>query len=336
MRIGIDAMGGDFAPAQPVKGALEAKSLLGKDDQIVLIGDEPAIRQHLDSQAGWPSFIRIAQADQVVGMNEKPVEAHRAKPRNSILRMAEMAAAGEIDACISAGNTGACVAACQMRLRRLSGVSRPGIAIVIPTLHGPVVLCDVGANVDCRPQHLYQYGVMAAEYSRGICHIADPRVGLLSIGEEDAKGNELVKETRELLRGDKSVNFVGNVEGRDIFRGLADVVVCEGFVGNVCLKLVEGFAENVFQSLFAQMGKVQGEAAGQLQAAVGKLREKFDFNEYGGAPLLGVNGVCIICHGASQHRAIFNAVRVATGFCRTGINDRIKARFADSQDARDE
>jgi len=272
----------------------------------------------------------------VVGMDEKPVEAHRAKPRNSILHMVEMAAAGELDAFISAGNTGACVAACQMRLRRLSGVHRPGIAIVIPTLHGPVVLCDVGANVDCRPQHLYQYGVMAAEYSRNICNVAEPRVGLLSIGEEDAKGNELVKETRELLRADKSVRFVGNVEGRDIFRGTADVIVCEGFVGNVCLKLMEGFAENVFKTLYAEIGKSPSGASGQLKAALGNLREKFDFNEYGGAPLLGINGVCIICHGASQHRAIFNAVRVAAGFCRTGINERIKARFADGQDGRDE
>jgi glycerol-3-phosphate acyltransferase PlsX len=327
MRIGIDAMGGDFAPAEPVKGALAARELLRDDDRIVLIGDEPAIRRHLPAGKDWGDFVQIVHASQVIAMDEVPVEALRQKPDSSIARMAELALRGEVGAVISAGNTGACVAAAQMRLRRLRGVHRPGIAIVIPTYYGPVVMCDVGANVNCRPVHLYQYGLMASEYSQCICGVEQPRVGLLSIGEEDAKGNQLVKETRALLRGDASLRFVGNVEGRDIFRGLCDVVVCEGFVGNVCLKLMEGLAEGLFKSLMTELAGAKPEAAARLEGPLGHIREKFDFNEYGGAPLLGVNGICIICHGASQARAITRAVGVARNFAMTRINDRITRRL---------
>ena len=331
MRLGLDAMGGDFAPAGPVKGALAARDQLGRDDQIVLIGDESAIREHLARADGWEQFIRIQHASQVIGMDEAPVEALRQKPDSSIARMTALAAGRTLDAIISAGNTGACVAASQMRLRRLRGVYRPGIAIVVPTYYGPVTMCDVGANVNCRPRHLPQYAVMASEYARYICGVADPRVALLSIGAEDAKGNQLVKETHALLKEDPEIKFIGNVEGRELFRGVCDVVVCEGFVGNVALKLMEGLAEGLFKSVSGELARDKSELAGQFQQAITSIREKYDFNEYGGAPLLGVNGICIICHGASRHRAITNAIRVAREFAETHINDRISERVRHCQ-----
>lgn len=323
MRIGVDAMGGDFAPAGIVKGALEAEKLLGGNDRIVLLGDKSAIREHLAASDGWERFIQIEHAGQVIGMDESPVEALRQKPDSSIVKMASLAASGRLDAIISAGNTGACVAVAQMRLRRLRGVNRPGIAIITPTYAGPVVMCDVGANVNCRPQHLYQYGLMSAEYSRCICGIDEPRVALLSIGAEDAKGNQLVKETRNLFKNDPEVKFVGNVEGRDMFHGACDVVVTEGFVGNVALKLIEGLAEGLFKSTCLELTRSSPDLADQFEQAITTIKEKYDFNEYGGAPLLGVNGICIICHGASRPRGITNAIRVALDFAKTHINDRI-------------
>jgi len=331
MRLGLDAMGGDFAPAEPVRGALAAGSELAADDEIVLIGNESAIRPHLAEQNGWERFIRIEHAPAVVGMDEVPVEALRRKPDSSIARMASLAARGQLDAIISAGNTGACVAAAQMRLRRLRGVHRPGIAIVVPTYYGPVALCDVGANVNCRPIHLYQYGIMASEYARCICGVQHPRVGLLSIGREDAKGNQLVKETRELLRSDPEMRFVGNIEGRDLFEGVCDVVVAEGFVGNVALKLMEGLAEGLFKSMSKELSGQDASQIGPFRQTIKTIHDKYDFNEYGGAPLLGVRGICIICHGASQKRAITNAIRVAREFASTRVNDRITDRIAHCQ-----
>jgi glycerol-3-phosphate acyltransferase PlsX len=323
VRIGIDAMGGDRAPVEEVKGALAARKLLSKDDRLVLIGREDAVRKQLEGADGWQDFIEIRHAAQVIGMDESPVETLRTKPDSSLAVMAQMHADGEIDACISAGNTGACVAAAQMRLRRLPGVHRPGIAIIIPTFHGPVAMCDVGANVACRPQHLHQYGVMASVYVQAICGIKSPRVGILSIGEEDAKGNELVKATRELMKADKNINFIGNVEGRDIFRGTCDVVVCDGFVGNVVLKLMEGMAEGLVRTFLGELAATLPDQVAAIKKASQKVGVKYDFNEYGGAPLLGVGGTCIICHGASDYRGIMNAVRVAKDFTLYHANEQI-------------
>lgn len=331
MRLGVDAMGGDLAPAEPVKGVLAARNQLGDNDKVVLIGDEAAIRAQLKDAGDWQSFIEIHHAGQVVGMNEHPVEALRNKPDSSLARMAEMHAAGELDAIISAGNTGACVAACQMRLRRLRGVHRPGIAVICPTFYGPVAMCDVGANVSCRPQHLHQYAIMASEYMRAICHLENARVGLLSIGEEDAKGNELVKQTRELLRQDPAINFIGNAEGRDVFRGTCDVMICEGFVGNVCLKLIEGLAEGLFKSMYKEMTTQKPQLMGEFEGVLKIIRNKWDFNEYGGAPLLGINGICIILHGASHYRAFVNGLRVARESAAARINDRIIDRIRQHQ-----
>jgi glycerol-3-phosphate acyltransferase PlsX len=323
MRIGIDAMGGDRAPAEEVKGALAARGFLKDEDRIVLIGKSDLLREHLGRPSAWEDFIEVHHAEQVIGMAEAPVEALRTKPDSSLALMAQLAAEGEIDACISAGNTGACVAAAQMRLRRLRGVHRPGIAIVTPTFYGPVALCDVGANVNCRPQHLLQYGIMASVYVRAVCGVADPRVGLLSIGEEDAKGTSLVKQTRQLMKEDPAVNFIGNVEGRDLFGGVCDVMVCDGFVGNVMLKLMEGMAEGVVRALLAELSAGLPGQERPIQKAGSAIAAKYDYNEYGGAPLLGVGGICIICHGASNYRGIMNAVRVAKDFATGRVNEKI-------------
>ena len=325
MRIGIDAMGGDKAPEAQVAGALAARPLLQDDDRIVLVGDEQAIRRRLAGAdaADWEQFIEIRHAGEVIGMDESPVEALRAKPDSSIAVMAKMHADGEMGACISAGNTGACVAAAQMRLRRLRGVHRPGICVVVPVHSGPVAVCDVGANVNCRPQHLYQYGVMASEYVRAVWDVRGPRVGLLSIGQEDAKGNELVKQTRKLLKEAPAVNFIGNVEGRDLFSGACDVMVCDGFVGNVVLKLVEGMAVGVIRAALTDLAGALPDQAETVRQVAQAVMRKYDFNEYGGAPLLGVAGIFFICHGASDHRAVKNAVRGATEFARHRLNQHL-------------
>ncbi|MCL2701103.1 MAG: phosphate acyltransferase PlsX [Phycisphaerae bacterium] len=331
MRIGIDAMGSDDAPGVEIQGALTARPLLGGEDRIVLIGPESLLREKLAGcgVADWAEWIEIHHAGQVIHMDDSPVEALRAKPDSSIARMAQLHRDGTIDACISAGNTGACVAAAQMRLRRLANVHRPGIAIIMPTFHGPVALCDVGANVACKPQHLHQYAVMSSVYARTICGIQSPRVGLLSVGEEEGKGNDLIKRTHELMKADASVNFIGNVEGRDLFCGTCDVMVCDGFVGNVIIKLVEGMAEGVVRGMAGEMAAgLPPELAPQAKKAAKTIMGKYDYNEYGGAPLLGVDGICIICHGSSNHRGIMNAVRVAKTFSTTGVNERITTLLA--------
>ncbi len=323
MQIGIDAMGGDCAPAAEVKGALTALELLDPDDKLVLVGDRDAILDRLDGANGWQGKIEIHHASEVIGMAESPVEALRAKPDSSIAVLSKLHKNGDIDACISAGNTGAFIAAAQMHLRRLPGVHRPGISIATPTSHGPVTVCDVGANVNCRPAHLHQYGVMASIYAQTICGVKQPRVGLLSIGHEDAKGNELVKHTRELLKNDKAIHFIGNVEGRDLFSGVCDVIVCEGFVGNVMLKLMEGMAEGIIKGALTKLAQSMPSHQTVVTQAATSIITKYDFNEYGGAPLLGVAGICIICHGASNYRAIKNAVKVARNFSKHQVNQRI-------------
>ena len=216
------------------------------------------------------------------------------------------------------------MAAATVKLRRLRGVHRPGIAVVVPTLHGPVVVCDVGANVSCRPQHLYQYSVMASVYAERITGVSNPRVGLLSVGQEDSKGNILVKDAHSLLKADDMLYFVGNVESRDLFRGACDVMICDGFVGNVVLKLIEGMGEGLLREILQNVkASVGPEAVAAAQKAVLETKHKYDANEYGGAPLLGVGGTCVICHGASDSRGIKNGVRQTKAFVRHHVNDRI-------------
>jgi glycerol-3-phosphate acyltransferase PlsX len=319
-------MGGDKAPAAILKGCWEAAPLLQDDDQVLLVGDETIIRAGLDA-SGLDSASKkryvVIPTTEVIAMDESPVEAVRSKPNSSISVMCKMASKGEADAVISAGNTGACVAAAQLRMRTLPGVSRPGIAVVMPTFHGPVVLCDVGANIAPKPKHLEQYALMAGAYARAVLGIENPRVGLLSIGEEDAKGTTMVKEARKLMRDEPLINFVGNVEGRDLFTGIVDVVVCDGFVGNIVLKFTEGMAEGLFQTIVAEMQEADPSVLAGMQPMLKKLHKKHDWQEAGGAPLLGVNGYSLICHGKSDSRAIKNAIRLARQLVVSGVNRQI-------------
>jgi glycerol-3-phosphate acyltransferase PlsX len=260
-------------------------------------------------------------------MAEPPVEAIRRKPDSSMRRAMELVARREADAVISAGNTGAFVAAAHMIVKRLPGVRRPGISVVFPTFHGPVVVIDVGANVDCRPAHLMQYGLMASLYARKVLRIENPRVGILSIGEESAKGNELAREAGDLLEA-SPMNYRGNAEGRDLFGGRFDVVVCDGFVGNIVLKCVEAMAESLFLSLREELKTLDANLTARLGPVLADLARRHDSAEYGGAPLLGVDGVVIICHGNSGARAVTNAFRAAGTYARTQVNREIVEALA--------
>lgn len=339
MRAAVDVMGGDRAPAAILKGCWEAAPLLDANDRILLVGDEAVIRAGLDASGLDPArkeLYQVVHAPEVIAMDDSPVEAIRAKPNSSIAVMCKLAAKGEADAVISAGNTGACVAAAQLRMRTLPGVSRPGIAVILPTFHGPVVICDVGANISPKPKHLQQYAIMAGVYGRAVCGIENPRVGLLSIGEEDAKGTTIVKDARKLMRDEPLINFVGNVEGRDIFKGIVDVAVCDGFVGNVVLKLVEGMAEGLFQTIVSEVQEADPNLLDQLKHVLRKLHQKHDWQEHGGAPLLGVNGYCLICHGRSEAKAIKNAIRVAKQLVASGVNEQIVRQIEKSIQVTDE
>jgi glycerol-3-phosphate acyltransferase PlsX len=323
MRIAIDAMGGDDAPGEIIAGVLESMELLAEDDELILVGPEDEIKAHLPPSRLRTSAITIVHAPDIIAMDDVPIESLRRKPKSSIAVIAKLAKRGQADAVISAGNTGACVAAFQMRMRNLPGVNRPGIAVVFPTPEGPVTICDVGANIACKPIHLYQYGVMASVYSKHLIGIDNPRVGLMSIGSEDAKGNEVVKKTRELMKSDSNMNFVGNIEGRDIFRGACEVVIAEGFVGNVILKLTEGLVDGLFKAIKQELMEEKKLLALKFKPVMERIYTKYDYNEYGGALLLGVNGTALICHGSSQSRTIKSAILASKRFYTEKINDKI-------------
>lgn len=337
MRIAIDVMGGDHAPDAILAGSLDALPILDPDDRLILIGDEQVIREGVRERGLSTSpQLEIEPTDEVIGMAETPVTALRSKPNSSIARMAWLGSkkAGDrrCDVVISAGNTGACVAAAQMFMRRLRGVHRPGVAVTVPTFHGPIVLCDVGANPDPKPTHLHQYGHMAAIYAHKVIGIENPRVALLSIGGEEGKGTPLVRETTKLMRADETLNYVGYVEGRDLFDGKTDVVVCEGFTGNVVLKLAEGLAAGLFKTIAHEIFEIDPELAMKFEPVVKRIYKKHDYHEYGGAPLLGANGICMICHGSSEARTIAAAVRAAKQFAAMGVNEGIVEAFADSEE----
>jgi glycerol-3-phosphate acyltransferase PlsX len=322
MRIGLDAMGGDRGPGEIIAGAVAAGPYLDNGDRIVLVGDESIIRAEL-AKCDNCGHIEVVNASQAIDMAEPPVEAIRNKPDSSIVVMTGLHRQGKLDACISAGNTGACVAAAQMMLRRLEGVQRPGITVLAPGAKTPVALCDVGANVNCRPQHLYQYGVMASLYYQAARGVENPRVGLLSVGGEDGKGNDLVKKASELLRADPTINFIGNVEGGDLVRDICDVMICEGFVGNVVLKLVESIGTGLLKSFVNGMIATMPDQKERIMQGLEKISHLHDSDDYGGAPLLGVDGIWIICHGASKSKGIMNAVRVSMEVAARQVNKHI-------------
>ncbi len=323
MRIAVDAMGGDNAPEEIIDGALDARKALGTEDEIILIGDQEVIEKHLNSKKTGTDGIEIVHAPEAIGMNEPPVESLKKKRKSSIAVMARMAAHKQLDAMISAGNTGACVAAFQLRMKNLEGVLRPGIAVVLPTLSGPLTVCDVGANVACKPVNLYQYALMASVYSSEMFGIDNPRVGMVNIGEEDAKGNHLVKRTRELLKSDPNINFKGNIEGREIMEGDFEVAICEGFVGNIILKLCEGLVDGLFKAIKHELMGKSLRLAMKFKPVMMDIYKKYDYHEYGGALLLGVNGTALICHGSSKSRTIKNAVLASKKFYIKRINDKI-------------
>lgn len=329
MRIGVDVMGGDNAPDAILAGCLDAVGMLSSEDTLVLIGDVEVIRDTLVERGMQDhAQIVIEPTSDVIGMDELPVSAVRGKPDSSIVRMAQLGGqrhSGDkyCEVVISAGNTGACVASAQMEMRRLRGVHRPGIAVTMPTFFGPIVLCDVGANPEPRATHLHQYGQMSSIFARRVLHIDNPRVALMNIGGEEAKGNALVKETHKLMREDASINYIGYIEGRDLFDGHADVIVTEGFTGNVVLKLAEGLAAGLFKTIAHEIFEVDPDLAMQFEPVVKGIYKKHDYHEFGGAPLLGANGICIICHGSSEARTIHSAIRQALEINRHHVNDAI-------------
>ncbi len=323
MLIALDAMGGDHAPAPIVAGALQAVHA-DPDLRVLLVGDLGQIEPLLASANGVPARIELFHCTQAVGMEEKPVDALRKKPDNSISRCWQLLAERKVEAIVSAGNTGAMVAG-GLRLRRfLKNVRRPGIAAVMPTSKGPCVLIDVGANVSPKAQHLFQYGVMGSIFVRHVLNKDKPRIGLMNVGSEEAKGDDLSQETYALFNGSSLRDqFVGNVEGRDLFRGAADVVVTDGFVGNVALKLSEGVFEFLMKMTIQEVvGSLTVEKA-QAHEALKALASRYDYSSHGGAPLLGIDGICIICHGSSGDTAIKNALAVAANYIRIKLNERI-------------
>lgn len=331
MHIALDAMGGDHGPDEQVIGAIQA--LEETDLQLTLVGDETGIQSCLRRLTPSASLLRrlqIVHTTEMVEMGESPVVAIRKKKNSSVMLAFDLVKRGQADAAVSAGNSGATLAAAIRKLGRLKNVARPGIANAFPTLKKPVVMMDVGANVDCRPQHLFQFAVMASAFSQ-VFDVKSPRVGILSIGAESGKGNQLVKDTYALL--DKSsLNFVGNVEGRDIFQGDIDVIVCDGFVGNICLKVSEGLAEAATEMIRdGIMGSLKAKVGYLLARSVFKtLKKKVDYAEYGGAPLLGINGTGIICHGKSNAIAIKNAIIEAGKIVEIKVNDKIVKSLAEN------
>ena len=323
MRIAIDAVGGDNAPDEIVAGVKESIEQLDKDDELILVGPEDLIESQLKLRKCPKGSITIVHAPDIIGMADIPIETLRKKPKSSIAVLAKLGKLGQADAVISAGNTGACVAAFQMRMRNLPGVNRPGIAVVFPTPGGPVVICDVGANIACKPMNLYQYAMMSSMYAKHMLGIENPRIGIMSIGSEDAKGNEIVKKARELMKTDPNLNLVGNVEGRDIFEGTSDVVICEGFVGNVILKLTEGLVDGLFKAIKHELMEEKLRLAMKFKPVMKRIYTKYDYNTYGGAPLLGVNGTALICHGSSKSRTIKNAILASKKLYIEKINDKI-------------
>lgn len=325
MRIAVDAMGGDFAPREIVAGAVLAARDLSYVEEMILVGDQSRIEAELAKVTGGrPASIKIVHASEVVGMDESPATAVRRKKDSSISRSVDLVKNNLADAVFSAGSTGAAVACCQLKWRALEGVTRPAIATVIPTPTKPFILIDAGATPDCTPDILRQFAVMGSVYSREILGVASPKVGLMSIGEEDAKGNETTKETFGLLEK-THLNFAGNIEGHDLFEGDIDVVVCDGFVGNVILKTAEsvGHAMSTWIKQEFTKNPIRITGAMLLRGALKAFKKKVSPDTYGGAPLLGVNGTCSIGHGSSSAIAAMNGIRAAAEAVKHDINHLI-------------
>ena len=327
-RIALDAMGGDHAPEEIIKGAVDAAV---QPVHILLVGQEAVLRQHLANLTGSiPANIEIIEAPEVVGMDDNALAPLRRKRHSSIRICANLVAEGKADVMVSAGHTGAAMTSAYKVLGTIEGVSRPALAAILPRAEGHTVVLDVGANVDSKPSYLREFAVMGHFYAQMLFGLEAPRVGLLSIGEEEGKGNELTKETFRVLK-ETGVNFIGNAEGRDVYNGNADVVVCDGFTGNVLLKASEALAEMIGKLIREELTRSTKRTIGAMLArgAFDDLKKRVDYSEYGGAPLLGVRGGCIICHGRSNAKAIKNAIRVAREFSVNRIDEKIQEKITD-------
>jgi glycerol-3-phosphate acyltransferase PlsX len=333
--IALDAMGGDHFPKPEVAGALEAVKAF--EVKVVLVGREEVLRKELDRHPGWKSLpLEIKHASEQITMEDSAGRAVRSKKDSSIRVASRLVRDGIAKGVVSAGNTGAVMATAKMVQGMLPGVDRPALASAFPTVNGSsAVMLDVGANVDCTPKMLAQFAVMGEAYARLILHRERPRVGLLSIGEEEHKGNALTHEAYPLLKDLKDIHFIGNVEGRDVYTGSVDVIVCDGFVGNVALKVSEGLVEVIRkmlkESLTANLARKMG--AFLAQGAFQEFKKRVDYAEFGGAPLLGLNGLCVICHGRSNAKAIRNAIRIAKEFAEGNMNGRVASELSDGTSA---
>ncbi|MFW6134602.1 MAG: phosphate acyltransferase PlsX [Elusimicrobiota bacterium] len=332
MRIAVDAMGGDHAPDSNIEGAIEALSPEGigpvarkQETEIVLVGKKELIKKKI-AEKGYSALpIEIYDASQVIEMDESPVEACRKKPDSSIMVGISLAKNKEIDAFVSAGNSGAVMGSAVMSLERLKGVRRPAIAAIFPTLKEPCVVVDVGANAECKPKNLHQFALMGEAYVKYVFKKRIPRVALLSMGHEESKGDTATQAAYKTLMKN-NLNFIGNIEGGDIIKGVADVIVCNGFMGNVVLKFGEELASSILGLLRVEIDKslVRKIGAKIMEGAFRDVKKKINYDEVGGAPLLGVNGVCIICHGISNAKAIKNAINVAVEFVEQDVNRHIE------------
>ena len=324
MKIALDAMGGDFGPPNLVAGAVLALREYSHISRLFLVGDTVQIEAELRKLGCNDSRIEIVHSTQVVDMSDRAWSAVRRKKDSSVSRAVDLVKHGQANAIVSAGHTGAAVAASMIKLRTLPGIYRPGIAAVLPTETNVFVLMDAGANIDARPEHLLQYAFMGSVYSSHVLGYKNPTVGLISLGEEDVKGNEMTKEVFKMLKR-SSLNFVGNIEGRHLFEDPVEVVVCDGFVGNVILKTCESISVAIFQWLKHELSRTPMRKLGAFlaQESFRTIKDKTNYEEYGGSPLLGVNGICIIAHGSSTPLAIKNALRVAAESIEQQVNPHI-------------
>jgi glycerol-3-phosphate acyltransferase PlsX len=326
-KIVIDAMGSDNSPRSEVDGAIAAARAYGV--HVILAGDESRLKPMLKERSADGLPVEIRHASQTIAMDEKPAAVLRRKKDSSVHVAAALVRDGLASGLVSAGNTGAVMAIAKMLVGVVPGVDRPALATVVPTLTGRAVLLDVGANVTCKPHHLVQFALMGHLFSKQIVGVESPRVGLMSVGEEESKGTDLTKGVHKSLK-ELQLNFIGNVEGRDIYNGRADVIVCDGFTGNVALKTSEGLVEAMLQLMKEELSR-------NLQAKLGallsrdsftRLKKRLDYSEYGGAPLIGLRGVCIICHGRSTGNAIKNAIRVAKEFAENRVNEKLQEELS--------
>ncbi|MBC2855969.1 MAG: phosphate acyltransferase PlsX [Cetobacterium sp.] len=337
MKIALDVMGGDNAPRETISGAVLALKEI-KGLSLILVGDKDAIEKELAEHTYNKENVEIREAYDVVGMDEDPIQAVRNKPKSSMSITLDLVKNGEADASVSAGNTGALITASQLKLKRIKGVLRPAIATIFPAKGKHIVLMDVGANSDCRPEFIEQFAVMGTIYAESLLDVTKPKVGLLNIGTEEGKGNEITRNSYELLKENKMIDFIGNIESREMMDGSVDVVVTDGFTGNMVLKTAEGVVKFIFDTLKEEISKTNFGKIGAmlLKPVFKKLKNEMDSSEYGGAIFLGLNGISIKAHGNSDAKGIKNAIRVANKFVENGFLEKLKEAVDVSKEEKNE